>query len=192
MPAIPYTIPLPVKELIPCSDLVSFNSMLHGRSHIARVMVHALRLIQTTGHLHLEKPLWAGVYLHDIARRHDGSCSMHGEWAIAKWHMNGDIQDMLDAVGVEAADYPVIETAVIHHCRPEILPDNPHYTLTALLKDADGLDRVRLQDLDTKMLRNPESLLMVDFADRLYQKTARLDHYDPDLMEWVWEVAARL
>ncbi len=60
------------------------------------------------------------------------------------------------------------------HCKPNHFePDraDPDWPLIALLKDADGLDRVRLGDLDPSYLRLPESLTMVDFAQRLFDDT---------------------
>jgi hypothetical protein len=41
----------------------------------------------------------------------------------------------------------------------------------ALLKDADGLDRVRLGDLRPEWLRHDEARAMVVFAQRLYEET---------------------
>jgi len=48
---------------------------------------------------------------------------------------------------------------------------HPHWRLTSLLKDADGLDRVRLGDLDPRYLRNPEAHDMVGFAAALFSET---------------------
>ncbi len=41
----------------------------------------------------------------------------------------------------------------------------------ALLKDADGLDRVRIGDLDPRYLRTSEALEMLDFAEQLMDET---------------------
>jgi hypothetical protein len=46
-----------------------------------------------------------------------------------------------------------------------------HWRLVALLKDADGLDRVRLGDLDPKFLRLPQSKPMMSFAQQLFDAT---------------------
>jgi len=48
---------------------------------------------------------------------------------------------------------------------------HPHWRLTSLLKDADGLDRVRLGDLDPRYLRNPEAHDMVGFEASLFTET---------------------
>jgi hypothetical protein len=39
------------------------------------------------------------------------------------------------------------------------------------LKDADGLDRVRLFDLNPRYLRWPQSKEMMEFARRLFERT---------------------
>lgn len=71
-----------------------------------------------------------------------------------------------------AADYPAIEAAVTAHSAPkEVSREHPHWPLIALLKDADGLDRVRLGDLDPRYLRHPEARGMVPFAQALFDAT---------------------
>jgi len=69
-------------------------------------------------------------------------------------------------------DYPAIEAAVTAHSAPkEVSRANQHWPLIALLKDADGLDRVRLGDLDPRYLRNAEAKAMVPFAQTLFDAT---------------------
>jgi hypothetical protein len=41
-------------------------------------MVHAIRLVETTGQRALAARLWATVFPHDLARLHDGECHRHG------------------------------------------------------------------------------------------------------------------
>lgn len=69
--------------------------------------------------------------------------------------------------------------------------EHPHWPLIALLKDADGLDRVRLGDLDPRYLRHPESKGMVAFAQALFDATDRVIATGPVHFEQVLE-AARL
>jgi hypothetical protein len=74
--------------------------------------------------------------------------------------------------GLTEADRQAVRTAVSYHCLPEELPrDHPHWRATALLKDADGLDRVRLGDLDPRFLRFPAAHDMIDFATRMFERT---------------------
>jgi hypothetical protein len=159
------------EDLVPPPELFWHSSRLHGQAHVARVLVHALRPVEATG-FHDEMPrLWAAVYLHDIARRHDGRSARHGADAWARLADLPDVRALFDRGGVREEDYPVIESAVTHHSAGELLPTDPTWRLIALLKDADGLDRVRLGDLDPACLRHPEARKMITFAERLHRET---------------------
>lgn len=86
-----------------------------------------------------------------------------------------EVRALLAEAGIEGADYPAIATAVTLHSQPKELDrDHPHWTLTSLLKDADGLDRVRLFDLDPRYLRWPQSHDLVPFAQRLFEASEPL------------------
>lgn len=61
-----------------------------------------------------------------------------------------------------------------------------------LLKDADGLDRVRLGDLDPSYLRFPEARDMVGFAEDLYCATNGKFPPSPDYFERLWAEVQRL
>jgi hypothetical protein len=64
--------------------------------------------------------------------------------------------------------------------------------LTALLKDADGLDRVRLGDLDPRYLRHEQARSMVGFAERLYAHTEGSLRPSPDYFARLWPAVLRL
>ena len=135
-------------------------------------MVHAFHLIAATNWIEEAPRLWAAVYLHDIARTHDGRCYRHGSDAMTKFESCPELRQLFAQGGVVESDYALIRTAVVHHCQPtELDHTHPHWRLTSLLKDADGLDRVRLGDLDARYLRNPEAIQMVDFAEQLFNET---------------------
>jgi hypothetical protein len=156
-------------------------------------MVHAFRLIEATG-AHGQAPsLWAAVYLHDIARTHDGRCYVHGQNAVRRLPNLPDVSALFARGGVTETDLAAIETAVIHHCKPDELErSHPHYPLTALLKDADGLDRVRLGDLDAEYLRHPEARTMVDFAQQLFDETDDALKPGEPYFEALWPIAVRI
>jgi hypothetical protein len=161
-------------ELIPPLELFRHPSSLHGRAHVARVLVHAFRIVAATGLLEDTSRLWAAVYLHDIARRGDGSCLRHGADAWARFADPRDLPGVVDLFargGVREEDYPAIRAAVTAHSAGEPRANHPHHRLMCLLKDADGLDRVRLGDLDPGHLRYAESRAMVGFAEALYRAT---------------------
>ncbi|MBM4059987.1 MAG: hypothetical protein FJ265_02675 [Planctomycetes bacterium] len=165
-------IALPLEELVPGPELFVHASSLHGQAHVARVLVHAFRLVAATGRPDEVRRLWAAVYLHDLARTHDGRCQRHGEDAVRQFAPRPELRALFARGGVEAGDYEPIHTAVVFHSRPDGLDRrHPHWPLLALLKDADGLDRVRLGDLDPRYLRHPEARGMVGFAERLYAAT---------------------
>ena len=62
----------------------------------------------------------------------------------------------------------------------------------ALLKDADGLDRVRLGDLRPEWLRHDEARTMVDFAQRLHDQTYDALKPGPDYFGCLWPEVQRL
>ena len=163
---------LPSALIVPMPDLFWHPGNLHGQAHVTRVMVHAARLVAATGQWEHAARLWAAVFLHDIARRHDGTCYRHGADAAQRLRDEAALQNRLAPIGLSVADYPAIESAVTAHSAPKEVPrTHPHWSLIALLKDADGLDRVRLGDLDRSRLRHPEARAMVPFAQALFDGT---------------------
>jgi hypothetical protein len=185
-------IALPLRDIVPRPEVFSFRSHLHGQRHVARVMVHAFHLVQVTGAHDEGIRLWASVYIHDIARTHDGVSRRHGAHACHRLESESDLKATLFRGGVREADLDAITTAVTKHSDGEVRPPNPHWRLTALLKDADGLDRVRLGDLDARMLRHPEARSMVRFAQRLLDETEYLFPESPDYFERLWPEALRI
>jgi hypothetical protein len=185
-------IPLPDEDMVPPPELFVHQSHLHGEAHVARVMVHALRLIDATGAEEETPRLWAAVYLHDIARRHDGGCRRHGADAWARLATLPDVQALIARGGVRPDDHPAIEAAVTRHCNGEPSPGEPHYRLMALLKDADGLDRVRLGDLEPHWLRHDQARMMVPFAQRLYEETNGVLKPGPGCFGPLWAAARHI
>ena len=99
-------------------DLFTHASTLHGQAHVSRVMVHAFRLIAATGWTEEAPRLWAAVYLHDIARTHDGLCYRHGSDAMTKLETLPEVRDLFAQGGVGDGTTTMIRTAVVHHCVP--------------------------------------------------------------------------
>jgi hypothetical protein len=180
------------EEMLPRPELFLHRSTLHGQAHVGRVMIHALRLIEATGFTECACALWAAVYLHDIARVHDGRSKGHGADAWARLATLPDVRELLARGGVRDADLPAIQSAVTLHSRGEADPGAVHKRLTDLIKDADGLDRVRLGDLRPKYLRTPQARTMVAFAERLYQETDGRFPPSRDLFGNLWRETGRL
>jgi len=184
---------LPFSQMVPLPEQFWHQSTLHGQAHVTRVMVHAARLVAATGRQDLAAQLWAAVYLHDLARTHDGVCYHHGADAAQRLRTETQLQQHLAAAGLTVDDYPAIEAAVTAHSAPkEVSSSHPHWPLIALLKDADGLDRVRLGDLDPRYLRNAESKTMVPFAQRLFDATNGVVAIGPSHFEGIWQQAGAI
>lgn len=186
-------VPLPSAVIVPMPDIFWHPSDLHGQAHVTRVMIHAARLVAATGQWEQSARLWGAVFLHDIARRHDGVCHRHGADAARRLREEPALQHRLGVAGLTPGDYPAIEAAVTAHSAPkDVDRSHPHWPLIALLKDADGLDRVRLGDLDPNRLRNPEARRMVPFAQALFDAVDGRVSIGPDHFERVCAVARQL
>jgi len=186
-------VPIALDELAPPPSLFTHASTIHGQAHVSRVMVHAFRLIEATGWTEEAPRLWAAVYLHDLARMHDGVCYRHGGDAMKKFETLPRVRELFARGGVSDDDYPIIHTAVVHHSIPkELERDHAHWRLTSLLKDADALDRVRIGDLDPGYLRNSQARGMVCFAQRLFEQTDRLVATGDDHFAHLWAEAVRI
>lgn len=187
-------VPLPIADLVPPPEAFASRSRLHGQTHVARVMVHAFRLLDATSSSDLSAQLWASVYLHDLARTHDGPCGRHGRDAVERLPSLPGVTTLFAKGGVREDDYAAIATAVTYHCRAtELEPAHPHYRLTALLKDADALDRVRISGgLDPAFLRHGEARAMVDFATALFEASEQRLRPGPGHFAELWPIAVEL
>lgn len=121
---------------------------IHGINHEARVLVWqellARLLLKDGKPLDQEALRWAAA-THDTQRVDDGVDPQHGERA-ATW-VQQQLQDTIPTNSLET---------VIYLNRWHVPPDSraPHMTPhLAVFKDADGLDRVRIFDLDPRYLR---------------------------------------
>jgi hypothetical protein len=93
----------------------------------------------------------------------------HGRRAVQRLKNLAPVQDLFREMGLGTEDLRDVGYAVARHSQWEE-PSARHraYRLAALMKDADGLDRVRIEDLDPKYLRHPEAKKMARFAERLF------------------------
>lgn len=156
-------------------DLFRHASQLHGAGHVNRVIALA-ELLCATLPTRFNAPdetgrrVWAAAYLHDLARRDDDTCHMHGRWAV---------EEKLEACrpvfakqGITEDDLPHVLTAVEwHSLDAELSLAHPHWLVTALLKDADCLDRVRLGPddvIDESYLRLPHTRHFIPLAADLF------------------------
>ncbi len=145
---------------------LSHDSWLHGVDHMARVFVLqeliCNRLEQQGESINREAIRWAAM-AHDVGRLDDGIDPKHGERSAAwiKEHFSDQISpELLDMV-----------TYIVHWHVPNDDEAPVMTTELAVLKDADGLDRVRLGDFDASFLRTTAALELVDTAKRLYEES---------------------
>lgn len=149
---------------------------IHGLGHTERVRIHALEIASALGLAAWEREAldYAAIW-HDIGRTNDHADYYHGAKSAGR----------VVGLGLHLAlDEPIAEVAlfaVTHHCGSEehakravgwtVDPDAAWRVFT-VLKDADGLDRVRLGagDLDVDQLRHEVSRGRVDRAWELLRE----------------------
>ncbi|MHB1416999.1 MAG: HD domain-containing protein [Chloroflexota bacterium] len=150
---------------------------IHGLNHVARVLVWADRLanwLVADGEVvDIEVVRWAAA-LHDLGRHNDRRDPEHGdrsaEWLAANHRQLGA---SLTEQQMESIDYV---------CRWHVPGDGMAPTMTnelRCLKDADGLDRVRIADLDPRQLRIPLAMDLVEAAWDLFNASWPIDDHDP-------------
>ena len=155
-------------ELFNCSDI-------HGRSHTGRVIFHAINLYLEYREEYKLTNKELGVLivtglLHDIGRVNDEEDYLHGKQSIEKIEKYKDAVDF-NWYNLSKEDIEVVKFLVSYHNIPDDLsrealskttfPNKERvWLLYTLFCDADGLDRVRIYDLDISYLRNDKAKLL--------------------------------
>jgi len=178
-------LPIPVqliRKFETRSSWLSHDSELHGVDHMARVfIVQELicdRLEQQGVAVNREVVRWAAA-THDVGRIDDGIDLEHGKRS-AQW-IRKNLNDQMTPELLDMVTY-IVHWHVPHDSEAPVMT-----TELKVLKDADGLDRVRLGDLDTRYLRTDASKGLVGLADDLYQ--AYLDNRDDNAFNSVLRAA---
>jgi HD superfamily phosphodiesterase len=149
-----------------------FKSSLHGAGHTYRVMCNSVILGKRLKLGRESRLALCAAFIHDMARKHDGKCTMHGTWAAEE--KMPIFRDLFLSVGAMPDEIEEIRMAVTNHSLPEELPSyHDYFVTTAILKDADALDRIRLGDNNLKVnfLRFGESRELIPFSQELYYRT---------------------
>lgn len=154
-------------------DLLIEPEGIHGINHAERVMFLALSIAKLEGYdKGDENILIEASKFHDIGRTHNGICLIHGMLSNKKIER----YNLLDGFSTEEKS---ITKYVIHnHCiddkdikknLDEFNIEDQERALRLLLafKDSDGLDRVRVRDLNPDYLRNNSSKSLIDLAEWL-------------------------
>ncbi len=145
------------------------QSSIHGINHTYRVMYNVLQIASGQGLNREGVSAFCAAYIHDLARLNDGYCTKHGGWSSER--KLPIYKDLFLEIGLNVTDLEKVEIAVTNHSIPKELDKNDSaYLVTALLKDADALDRIRLGEgnLDIRYLRFPESKKMVSRAKEIF------------------------
>ena len=156
---------------------VLYQSGLHGQGHVERTLLLGA-LLGWMEDLTAEDSslLLPAVSYHDVGRIDDGYDTEHGtRSAMRLGELTGALgEELLLMQGAVAAhsrpDERLEETVASYHAA-----DCAHaLTLARLLKDADGLDRVRIQDLNPDYLRHESAKALTFFAQYLFDQYCAL------------------
>lgn len=149
-----------------------YQSPIHGPGHIERVMLHgAFCAMEEPLGLEDTALLLECCAYHDVGRINDQLDNEHG---------CRSARELARLTGRSGEELTMMMAAVDAHSRPELELEatlrryHPAdyrrcLTLAQLLKDADGLDRVRIWDLDVRHLRREGSRGREDFAEYLFR-----------------------
>jgi hypothetical protein len=152
-------------------DYFNHKSDQHGVNHTFRVMFNCLMIGNEIQDKLNTKRAFMSSYIHDMARKHDYTCSEHGRHAVKE--KLPIYKDIFIKNGLDEEDIEAIKLAVSNHSEEhEISKSNPFYKTVAILRDADGLDLPRIDvNVRPDILRFKESIGLIDKAEDLFNKT---------------------
>ena len=152
---------------------VLYQSHVHGLGHIERTMVHGAMCAQA-------EPLDAAdtALLMDMCSYHD--TGRESDWLDNAHGLRSSLK-LAELTGRSGEELKLMMAGVEAHSIGDKFMDDvirkhgPRDTerarrLAELLKDSDGLDRVRIHDLNPKYLRRAASRERADFAQLLFER----------------------
>lgn len=147
----------------PQQSWLAHDSYIHGVDHMARVFILQELIcdqLEVQGiQVNREAVRWAAM-AHDVGRVDDGLDLEHGRRS-AEWIRN----DFAKRIPPDVLD---VVTYIVHWHVPSD-SEAPVMTIELqVLKDADALDRVRINDLDTRYLRTDAATSFVPVAEELF------------------------
>jgi len=147
---------------------------IHALSHTKRVLLLALLLAHLEQLSDKDRDLICeAAVFHDIGRITDGYDTSHGIASYRKLIAKG-LQKFLPAEGQEIIRFiielhSVADKAALKQLNKYDLDDIDHtLKLYNIFKDADGLDRVRINDLNPDYLRSPGAHKLLLLAHQLF------------------------
>lgn len=148
---------------------------IHGLAHTKRVLLHCLILSYLE---HVDQSdtdiLCNAALYHDIGRTNDNYDPQHGRESYKKL-LALQLSPYEDMDTSETLRFLMENHCISDHEAVGLLPGyqvkDPGHVLKLydLFKDADGLDRIRIMDLDVKQLRSTSAPRMLLIARELYQ-----------------------
>lgn len=172
-------------------ELFFYPKGLHGPTHIQRVLMLSLFISRLCRLSERQEDilLFCSMY-HDIGRHHDGVDPWHGAASVDKMKKIKRKIPLLSIPEQEIATVIIqhhsIEDAhaLKEHEKLQKIWDPDAYQqlqrLFPLFKDADNLDRVRINDLDERYLRREESIRLSSLAKEMFlyhQKQSDLTYF---------------
>ncbi|KAL7718530.1 DUF1810 domain-containing protein [Entamoeba marina] len=144
---------------------------IHGLYHTYRVMINTIVISYLRNSPRDCILSLCSAFIHDMARRpHQWNWEHGGLSAKTKVVQ---FKDLFDKYHITPKELNIIQSAVTKHS----VNDNKYttneedYYIVSTLKDADGLDRVRINDLDERFLRLRESRTIITFSRVIYELT---------------------
>lgn len=150
-----------------------FESRIHGPGHIERTLCHgSFCALEDALSEEDTRLLLLSCAYHDVGRVDDKVDDEHGRRSAGR---------IPELTGLTGEACRLVQAAVDAHARPdpELMDTLKGYALedlergrriAELLKDADGLDRVRIWDLDPAYLRREASRERCGFAKELFSR----------------------
>ena len=157
-----------LRDFEPQESWLAHDRYIHGGGHLARVFgLQELicDLLESRGTtVNREATRWAAM-AHDVGRIDDGLDLDHG-WRSAAW-IKDNLHDQMSPELLDTVTY------IVHWHVPSD-DEAPEMTMELkVLKDADGLDRVRLGDLNPSYLRTDAAKDLIETAGKLYEISLR-------------------
>lgn len=161
---------------------------IHGMYHVLRVLMLSLIYYHNSGDILSDADKRIMIYFslfHDIGRENEDVDGDHGRRSVELIHRQGlRIQDL----PMSKKDYRIAEMLIEHHCHADeegetairsasglSMREKEHAVhLYQVCKDMDGLDRVRFNGLDYRMLRTPYGRRLPLVAGGLLQEKLEL------------------
>lgn len=163
-----------LREFEPQAAWLCHDSHLHGVDHMTRVFILQELICQGLIDQGVKVNQTATRYaamVHDVGRVNDGTDPEHGQRSAA-W-MTEHLVDKLSAEDLDVATY------IVHWHVPTDEAAPVMTTELQVMKDADGLDRVRLGDLDPARLRTDIARSLVATATELEALSSSIGGFPP-------------